>query len=482
VARKSKSESVPQKVVDALWRSGRIAELYLHKSQLEVYDQFRASNQRQFVLNSSRQWGKSFLACLVAVEQAVSAPNQQIRYAAPTAKMVQNIITPAMRSILKRAPKELQPEYRTLSGAWIFPNGSEIKVSGCSDGNHEKLRGTAAHLVIVDEAGFIAEFEYVLKDVLWPQLLTTGGRIFVASTPARTNDHYYKKVAMEAQEIGSYAHRTIFDNPRITKADMDEAERMAGGRETTTWKREYLAQFVVDEEYAIVPEFAKVKDIVMQDWERPKYFDAYVAMDVGMVDFTAVLFGYYDFQNALYVIEDELILNKATDLNTEKLATGIKSIEKRLWGEQKPYSRVSDIELLLISDLITIHGLNFIPTRKNEVKEVSLNALRLNIGQGRYRISPKCKVLIAHLENGIWNKTKTSFERSSDHGHYDAVDALLYFNRSVNTNKNPFPLLDPSFNQYTHWINPDKHVHEDDAMVRTMFGGRWKRSRGSNLA
>ena len=49
-----------------------------------------------------------------------------------------------------------------------------------------------------------------------------------------------------------------------------------------------------------------------------------------------------------------------------------------------------------------------------------------------------------------------SFARSPDDGHYDAVDALKYFVRSVVYNKNPYPASYGYNLQGLHIQNPEK--------------------------
>lgn len=455
-----------QSVLQLLWKKGRVAELKLHRDQLAVYDQFLGSEGRKFVLNCSRRWGKSYLLCLLCIEAALQKPNQQIRYAAPTAKMVRSIVTPLMRQILGDCPKELRPELNTQDGIWHFRNGSEIHIAGCDNGGAERLRGVATDLAVVDEAGFIEDLEYLLKDILFPQTLTTNGRIFVASTPSRTPDHYFRVCVGEAQQQSQYAHRTIFDNPLLGPRQIREAELDAGGTDTTTWRREYLAEFVVDENSAIIPEFIKVRDRVVGAPTIPPYRHTYVAMDVGFLDLTAVLFGYWDFAVSKYVIEDELILNRMT---TDDLARGIQAKERALWGDLTPVLRVSDTDLIVIHDLSRLHGLKFQPTAKDD-KEAQVNAVRLAMARGEFIIHPRCTTLIAHLENGVWNKQRTQFDRSSDHGHFDAIDALVYFVRNVNRSRNPYPIMDPSIRPTTHYITPGMGVTQEQRAYGRMFG------------
>ena len=92
--------------------------------------------------------------------------------------------------------------------------------------------------------------------------------------------------------------------------------------------------------------------------DMPKHCNKMVAMDVGFRDFTAILFGYYDFEAAKTIIQDEVFLKKA---NSRRIAEELRGKEYSLWGQAKPWSRFSDTDLILISDLITDHGINFTP-------------------------------------------------------------------------------------------------------------------------
>jgi hypothetical protein len=422
----------------------------LHAGQKGIYDQFKTSKGLKFVLNCSRRYGKSFLLCLIAVEHAIANPNSQIRYAAPTQKAVRKIIQPIIRQILEDCPRALYPKWNSQEGCYTFKNGSQIHVAGTNKGHVENLRGMATHLGIVDEAGFVeceGGLEYLVSDILMPQTLTCGGRLILASTPPRTPGHdFANKYCFEAEATGNYAKRTIYQNPTLTPELIAEYQKEAGGEHTSTWKREYLCEFVTDEEAAVIPEFTEaLASSIVKETERPPYFDAYVGMDVGFKDLTFAVFGYYDFTSSKLVIEEELVINKMT---TPELAAEIKAREERLWSKKAPYLRVSDIDLILLHDLNKLHNLNFIATAKDN-KEAAVNQLRIMLRNEQIVIHPRCRNLIAHLKFATWNKQRTSFERSGDYGHFDGVDALVYLVRNIRKNKNPYPShhgLD-SFNQ-----------------------------------
>jgi hypothetical protein len=308
----------------------------------------------------------------------------------------------------------------------------------------------------VDEAGFIDDLKYVLDDILSPQTLNTGGRIIIASTPAKTPGHPYKEVCDAARAEGRLSHRDIYANPRTTERTILRYKRKAhGGRlpaegedESTTWRREYLALHVTDEESAVVPEFGKFKLKIIREVDRPELFDAYAGMDVGWSpDYTGVLWGFWWFEEATLVIEHELLMRK---MNTALLAEEVKRIEDEFyrgkgrceenWNEPQPYLRVSDTDKRLISDLAIDHRLLFAPTAKDD-KDAAINNLRQMVQgtKGKLLIHPRCTRLIAQLENAVWNKARTEYEHSARDGHYDLVDALVYLARNIVRQKNPIP-------------------------------------------
>jgi hypothetical protein len=420
----------------AMWRAGNL-NYKLHPAQKKMRANFASSTGRIYTLNCARQLGKSFFLCTLAIETALKTPYSRVAFCAPTSRMTRQIIIPAFREILKDCPEDIRPVWFAQEQRFVFQNGSVIDVAGSESGNADRLRGTKADLAVIDEAAFISDLEYVTKDVMAPMLLTTRGRILMASTPSPMPRHPFETYCLKAIETGNYSHFTINDNPMIAKNEIAEWCDLAGGVESTTWRREYLAEFVVEAELVVIPEFTAEKQAkAVREYDRPTHFDSYVSLDPGGRDLTASLFGYYDFINNKYIIEDEVVLeNSRTDI----LATAIKAKENELWLEKKPYFRVCDADPTLINDLDDIYGLRFITTDRDN-KEACINDLRVIIQQDRLVISPKCKILISHLRSAIWDAKREKFARITGFGHFDTIDALIYFIRNVRKGHNPFPI------------------------------------------
>lgn len=420
----------------------------------------------KYVLKCSRRWGKSTVLCLISLEFAIRHPNAQIRFAAPTAKALKKITMPIYRKLLKDCPETLKPTYKIMEQVWMFPNGSEIHMAGTDGGNAESLRGTASDLNLIDEAGFADDLDYVLRDILIPQTLTTGGKTLLASTPARTPAHDFTEIARECELDGFLTKLTIFDNPSISQEKIELYAKEAGGFESTTWKREYLCEDVVDENLAIIPDW---KDIYVQEIppnEFYPYYHAYAGMDLGRVDNTAIVFGTYLFKEATLYVEDEIIMEGA-EWTTVTLKDRILAKEKELWDQKKPYRRISDNNNPhLINDLSSLHGVFFMQTDKDAL-EAMVNAVREMVVRGQIIVHPRCVNLLGCLRWGVWDAKRRGFDRSKKLGHFDTLAALIYLVRNLAKHSNPIP-IDHGHQNHRSWLGNVKTQMNTSNNARTL--------------
>lgn len=434
---------------EKLWRMGLVSWKF-HPAQLDIYEAVNNTQSSTFIINCGRQIGKSFMLCGYAIEYALQHPGAKICYLAPTAKAVKKIILPRIREILKDCPRDMLPEYKVNDQVYKFYNGSEIHIAGTDAERAENLRGQVFHLVICDEAGFMDKLDYVVSSILRPLTSTVAGKIILSSTPPISPDHPFKTFAEQAEINGNYIKRTVHDNPLIPEKIKKQYMEESGGAMSVAWRREYMAEFIIDEKEAVIPEATeeKVASLIKQviPYEpagqvlenqimRPAFLDAYTVADLGYTDNTGILFGYWDFHSAKLVIEDESLFNQP---NSKTIADEVKLKERALWDTKRPYQRFCDGNPITISDLNNVHGLSFSQTRNDEL-EASVNTVRLFIADGKIIIDPKCVKLISQLKSAIWDSSRKKFKRSADAGHYDLIAALIYMVRNVKRYKNPFP-------------------------------------------
>lgn len=440
-----------------LWRRGDL-RWKLHSTQKKLYE--LVQNKRRYFLLCSRRLGKSYWLVCAAFEHAIKHPGSRISYAAPTMKDATQIAGDLAVQILADCPPDIKPAYSTPDKEYRFQNGSIIRFSGVNAEHRENLRGRAAHLFILDEAGTMDDLNYTLNSIVGPMTVTTKGKILIASTPPRSPGHDMTKVAKDMQKRGELATFTLLDAPHIDREEKWESLERAGEDpakidailngteepESSTAQREYFCRLdVTDADSAVVPEFnGKAQAEIVLDHPRPPYFDCYVCMDPGFNDQTGILFAYWDYAIKKLVIEDELLLKRA---NTDDIASAIKAKEETLWGDKQPLLRISDIDLRLISDLYRNHGLVFQPANRQD----SLGAIDLVRTMVRRReiiITPNAPGIVRQLRNATWNRKASDFERTQEDSHFDLLASLKYLARAVNRNKNPYPswYYAPGFN------------------------------------
>lgn len=444
------------------------------------------------VVLCSRRLGKSYLMCALALEQCISIPGSVVKFVFPKQKDAKRNIMPLMREILSDCPKKIKPRYMEAEKLLRFNNGSEIQFAGSDNGNIEGVRGGFSHLNIVDEAGFCNDLTYGIRSVLSPTTKTTGGRTILVSTPSRSPNHeFITNYVMPYKEENRVKVFTLYDNPNFTEEVVQEIiEEYPNGVNNPDFRREYLCEVIRDMDKSILPSFTEEveKDIIVDSYEKPVFYDSYVSMDIGGRDLTAVLFGYYDYLNATLVIEDEIITDK--DTNTSKLAEMIKNKEKELWVNKiddtplAPYLRVADNNnLIMLTDLQREHKITFIPTKKDN-REAAINSLDVAVSGKKIRILSKCEHLIYHMKYAEWNLHRDKFKNLKDSpsgkirgGHADALASLIYMYRNIVKSKNPYPPGYGDYNasdRFNSQFLPKEENNSIKTLVTNMFSKKKK--------
>jgi hypothetical protein len=432
-----------------LWEHGDLSWA-LHADQVAargtVWSAFD-SGVRRAVLLCGRRWGKTRLLVVDAVEFALKNPKSRILYAALTWSSAQEFVLPELRSLSECASPESKP--KIVDGDVFFPNGSTIIIRGCEDRlKADRLRGPKAHRAYVDEAGFIEELDYVVRSVVSWQLLTTDGCLWLASSPPVSAGHPFVGYVADAEARGAFVRRRTRDAPHITPEALEKMCVEMGGPTSTEWLREGEAQIVTDATRAVIPEWLEAEaDIVGlrgdtgyiepngAPWPDPPRRHWYVAADLGYLDLTVVLLGWWDFERTRYVIEDERVLTRPTSADVQAAAAEM----EREHGAV-PEARVADAPAITIADLARLQHTEEAAQWRlpwKDDKEGAVNAVRLAVSRREMLVHPRCRHLVAHCRHAVWNKQRTDFERSADLGHYDAVDALVYFVRTVDRTRNP---------------------------------------------
>lgn len=472
----AKKERLKKEAAEKLWKRG-ILYWKLDSNQKSLYDIYQKTKSNSLTWCVGRQLGKTYLICIIAIEECLQHENIKIAYVLPRQNQSRKLIKARFNEICVDCPKDQRPKFNTQENIFIFPNGSEVHCVGTDSGNIENARGQTFNRVFMDECGFMdsSEFDYYYKSVLFPTMNTSDRRITVMiSTPPASAAHTFNKYIKDAEYNGTFTKRTIYDCPRFKGYEIEEMANAVGGKDSIDFQREYLCKLLADTNSLVIPEATeeKMKNII-SDWTRPPYYTSYTSGDFGILDWTAFLFAYYDFRNDTIIIEDELVFN-GKEYTTIDMADAIKLKEQQLWYNKYPEVRVCDTSWQIIVDFNNLHNLPFIATRKDD-KNAQINALRMKVSSGKLKIHPRCKNLIFHLMNATWNKARTKYDKAADGSHFDCLDALIYLIRNINYHKNPYPK--DYDNPRGGFVSPKQNQHLTDVQqaFKDIFTVRRKR-------
>lgn len=437
-----------RKLIDYAWQTGQLS-YKLHAGQKIVHTAFTENKKKLFVANCSRQWGKSFVCVTYAIETAIKTPNARIYYATGYMKDLHQFIVPTFNTILDDCPYRFKPDFK-YNNKYIFPNGSEIYLTGL-DKHPDGPRGNTLDLIILDEAAYMENLEYLVKSVFGPATLhRPNAKIIMISTPPESTNHAFNDFCNRAKLEGNYQTFTIYQNPMLTQEAIEAECENQGGKDSTTWRREFMCEIVSEESKMIIPEWNTVnhecvKPILPLEDQFYSYHQKYIGMDVGVKDFTAGVFAHYSFPDSTLYVEDEFIL-KNREVTPSNIAKIIKEKRIKLWGANTKYRGISDNDALLINALYQEHRESFNAVAKKSKIEM-VQRVRTMVKSKQIIIDPRCQMLIMCLESGVWDagslKTQEfkDFARSKSLGHFDHLDALIYLVMSLDRRTNPIPPL-----------------------------------------
>jgi hypothetical protein len=194
------------------------------------------STSRQLLLNVTRQGGKSTVAALLGLHEALSRPNALVLAVSPGERQSKLLF------------RKLMGYYRTLRDAGLatpalvenklsleLANGSEVHAL---PGQEDTIRGfSAVTLLLVDEASRVDD---ELIAAVRPMLAVSGGRLVTMSTPWGKRGWWYQAWSEGGDDWQRFeipASRC----PRIS-AEFLEAERRA--IPPTWFASEYECEFV----------------------------------------------------------------------------------------------------------------------------------------------------------------------------------------------------------------------------------------------
>lgn len=410
------------------------------------------------VMLCSRQFGKSTLGCILALEDCLQNHNVSVMILAPEIKHARSIVNPRLRMLTADAPDGMVTHIKS-EDRWIIGR-SEIILGGFDIKNAGRVRGKTLHKIYIEE---IVEsnpdsYRESIRSDLAPALTHSKNpqMIYLTTLPKIPDHPFITETIPEAQHHNAFFKYTIHDNKMLTKEQYDTCVRLAGGEDSVDFRREYLCELVRDQSITVIPHFSKDHVGVFELPLQSRYF---VSIDFGGVrDKTVALLHTYDFFNARHMIIDERVFDPNTPTD---------DIVGELWKMESGYTieqRISDCPGQLLIDLNSIHGYTVIMPNKTDW-QAAVNQMSVLFSTNKIIIHPRCQFLILSCRSGTFNKNKTDFDRTYTLGHCDALAALMYAVRSQNL-ETPYSYINHGVSD-GFWLPPKP---EEPTMAIKSFG------------
>ncbi len=241
-----------------------------------------AARGRRVILNCHRQWGKSTMAAVRAIHQALSYAGHQVVIVSIDARRAQKLAN-VCRELLQRLGLKVKGD-GTNARALKLPNGSSIIPL---PGGEDTVRGFTANLLIIDEAARVPDAVFAAAT---PMLAATNGDLWLLSTPKGKSGFFYEiwsgpdaakepwlRIEGKASTEGRIAPGFLAtEGRRKTGAEYEEEYECGfGGRKRSVFAEEWLEKAFCAE----VPGFDELSRTSLQFVRhRPNY---YLGLDLG---------------------------------------------------------------------------------------------------------------------------------------------------------------------------------------------------------
>jgi hypothetical protein len=198
------------------------------------------SDSLRFLLNCSRQSGKSTMASILALHKALAAPGSLILILAPAERQAKELFSKVAAFYRHLGHIIPMDSYRKLG--MNLASGSRIEAL---PGSESTIRGfSGVDLLIVDEAARVADELYYSTR---PMLAVSGGRLMMLSTPFGKRGVFYEEWTGD----GAWERYTVTaeECPRIPPEFLEEERKTLG---PWWFAQEYECKFMdtVDQVFA----------------------------------------------------------------------------------------------------------------------------------------------------------------------------------------------------------------------------------------
>jgi hypothetical protein len=465
-------------IIRELWMRGDL-EFLLWEQQIPIWEKLQnlPAGVVEFVILCARQFGKSTVGVLYALSEAIKNRDCCILIVGPDINQTTDIVGPKMRFLCKTAPPGLIKPMAARNRYHVYhdldPKAldyTEIVIAGMNE-NSSSQRGKTVHRILIEEIVDVPEQHYLssIRSDLGPALLhSKDGKIVYLTTPPKYPGHPFVTITLaDAKMNDAVTTFKLDDNIALSEQQKANAIKLAGGKESVDFKREYECEIVRDPAVVCLPDFVTAENVRV--FGLPLRCIMSVTVDWGGVrDKTVAVLHTYD-----YLLNRDLFWDCRKfepNTSTNDIIAGIREMME---GHYVQYVYV-DAQPDRVRELN--HERNF-PCIQAYNRDPIAQCQQLNVKfqLGQAWIHPRAKFLIVTAESAIWNKNKTDFDRNDSLGHMDGISAMMYA-INMQCRDNPygeqFTALDAlQANQIPARFEDTRHViGESEVIVPRAFG------------
>lgn len=390
--------------------------LFLHQKQMEVFQ----ARSRFKVVVAGRRWGKTQLSKISILKYA-RIRNRLIWYVAPSYRMAKQIMWPELIAAIPRRWIEKINE-TTLSIKLV--NGTRIELKGAD--NPDSLRGVGIHFLVMDEVQDIDPEAW--SKVLRPTLASTGGHALFIGTPKAYNFLYELYALGQKPENIAAGKWMSWQFPTMTSPFIpkEEIEAAMHDMDEKSFNQEFNASFETMSGRVYHPFDRKIH---VKNCQFNPNLPIWVGQDFNIDPMSSVILQPQE-DGTVFAV-DEIVLRGS---NTEEVCD---ELERRYWrsvnsvylfpdpaGAYRQHARgESDLDIFRERGFKKQRYHRKHPPIADRVNAVN-RMLKAADGRVRLFVDPKCRHLIASLEQTIYKKGCRDIDKDADVEH--SADALGY--------------------------------------------------------
>jgi hypothetical protein len=216
----------------------------LHDYQRPIF----LDSRYQVVLNGTRQYGKTRIACVTMIDTLLNRPKTEAAYVDMDIEHGEKVLLKDLQKILD----EYDVPARIVDGEVRFENGSIGYVfSGANTKEVKKLQGLKLVLLIIDEAQESSEISNILT-MCSPALLLQNGRILLMGIPGRVRGigYWWEVCEGEHKELFAQYRGSFWDNTTLSqeaKERLYESEKKRLGETNPEFVRHWKGEWPDDD-------------------------------------------------------------------------------------------------------------------------------------------------------------------------------------------------------------------------------------------